>query len=279
MAEEFVFYNNSLASNILFASISVVVIAANSFEIAHIYKKKGSKNSYEVLLISLSVSDAFFGVTNFVFLLLKLTSLQAYTRLIRFCYVFSFLLSVLHLISLALDRLVAVTFPLKHKIYWQIKHAKKTIAFIWILVAVITIVIFHDLYTSAFTTRPSLMTTIFSILITADIILVTVYSLVFYQIFKQRRNTVNISQTKHKNKKLQHRSLKNTLLLCLLTALAFIFCTLRFTIQLLDDTQWPDVYSTILVVANSFLNSFIYFFHGKISEVLKKKRSSSTNID
>ena len=139
-AKDTVFYENSLTENIILSVISLVVIVANSFEIAHIYKKKKSKNSYEVLLISLSVSDAFFGLTNLVFMLIQLVSGHIFVTVIRSFYMFFFLLSVIHLITLALDRWVAVTFPLKHKIYWEIRHAKKLIAFLWILVAVLSLI-------------------------------------------------------------------------------------------------------------------------------------------
>ena len=270
-AKDTVFYKNSLTENIILSVISLVVIVANSFEIAHIYKKK-SKNSYEVLLISLSVSDAFFGLTNLVFMLIQLVSGHIFVTVIRSFYMFFFLLSVIHLITLALDRWVAVTFPLKHKIYWEIRHAKKLIAFLWILVALISVMIFFDLNQHIAETgvRPWVIPVVSTIIIATDATLVILYSLVFYQISKQERNKARINQSS--DKKTQQRKLKSAFLLCVLTTLTFILCTLRFTIQLVGDTsKWPDVYSSMLIVTNSFWNSFIYFFHGKISQLLKKK--------
>ena len=271
-SKDTVFYKNTVIENIILSSISLVVIIANSFEIAHIYKKKNSKNSYEVLLISLSACDALFGINNLVFTLIKVVSGQVFLAVIRSFYIFSFLLSVIHLITLALDRWVAVTFPLKHRIYWKIKHAKKVIGFLWILVLIISIGIFFDLnqHKEESNIRPWVVPFVSTMLIAADGILVILYSLVFHQISKQEKNRANIKQSS--NKKAQQRKLKSAFLLCVLTTLAFIFCTLRFTIQLVNDkTKWPDIYSNILLVMNSFLNCFIYFFHGRIIQFLKRK--------
>lgn len=316
-------------SDIIFVIVSLVVIVTNTCEVVHIYKKK-KKNSYEVLLLSLSVSDAFFGLVNLVFLILRLTSSHSLTDVLRFLYTFSFLLSVLHLVTLALDRWVAVTFPLRHKVYWEVSHAKKTIALIWLVVGILNTGMFFDLlettatentssewvispvispsntttvinsttiagtssskvnFTSftanatqfpatttttlatTTTAKPLLLTTVSAILISSDITLVILYTLVFYQIAKREKCSVNqpienereyesnTRQTK------QNRNIKSSFFLCFLTTLTFILCTLRFTIQLTDDRrQWPDEYSLILLAMNSFLNTVIYFFYGK----------------
>ena len=278
MSAETVFHKNTLTDKTILSSISLVVIISNSFEIAHIYKKKNSKNSYEVLLISLSACDALFGINNLVFTLIKVVSGQIFVTVTLSFYIFSFVLSVIHLIILALDRWVSVTFPLKHKIYWKIRHAKRVVVVLWILAAIISGVIFYDLNLHSCVAggiQHWVIPVLTTILVGADSILVILYSLVFYQISKQKKRRAKISQSSRSstNRAAQDRKLKSAFLLCVLTTLAFIFCTSRFTYQLLTHSdKWPDFYSSVLLVTNSFLNSFIYFFHGKISQLLTRKR-------
>lgn len=280
-AETRYFYSES--GNIVLCLISFLCFLMNICEIIYIKRKK-SKNSYETLLLSLSISDALFGFANATLPLLYLTQQISYTYIVRYAYLCSLLLSTVHLTTLAIDRCVAISFPLKHRIYWKIKHAKFFLLILWLLSIVTTYLLYpykkaYDFNDTKFVFQ--MKNTISSTLTTAEILLVVLYTLVYMQIIKQNRRMSKINNGSQQVSVNRQKNAQSSFILCLLTALTFIFCTLSFNIQMRQKSRaWPNIYATTLLVINSGLNSFIYYFYGRITrwknERLRRRKGTIT---
>ncbi|XP_066915678.1 5-hydroxytryptamine receptor 2C-like [Clytia hemisphaerica] len=190
-------YYTSEAGSIVLILISCLCLAMNIFEIIYIKRKK-KKNSYETLLLSLSISDALFGFANIALPLLNMTHQLLYTYIVRYAYLLSLLLSTVHLTALAMDRYVAISFPLKHRVYWKIKHAKFFLFILWLLSTLTTYLIYP--YQKAYDSNDQILwsrmkKTVSSTLTTAEILLAVLYTLVYMQIIKQNRRMSQISNS------------------------------------------------------------------------------------
>ena len=240
---------------------SAVVSLMNFCEIVYI-ARKNKKTSYEVLLLSLSFSDSLFATVNIVPAFSSRSALSWIVEILRFVYVMSFCLSMFHLIALAIDRLVAVRFPLKHKTYWRLKYACILSIFFWIF-TVSTLFLMHEYkYTiSPLYHLKLLKICIISVIGLTDITLVVVYAIIFihlYHLSKSNVTTFNQSQQKQN---------KSPLILCALTAVLFITSTVQTVVEALrtlDQSTWISNLACLFLVLNAGLNSFLYFFHGKL---------------
>lgn len=122
-------------------SFGVLIAILNTVEIIMIAKIRRKKNICEILLLSLSVSDCMFGISNlFVSIpfIANLCTLKEFVETAYTFYVFFVLTSIFHLLFIAVDRLVAVLKPLKHKIYLSRRRFYTFLAILWILAVMIS---------------------------------------------------------------------------------------------------------------------------------------------
>ena len=89
-------------------SVGILTALLNLAEIIIILKMRRKKKVYEIVLISLSVSDFMFGLSNgfvFIFNALLECRYQDILEGVYILYVFFVMTSILHLLFIALDRL------------------------------------------------------------------------------------------------------------------------------------------------------------------------------
>ena len=116
----------------------------NFIEIIMIVKLK-EKKVYDTALLSLSVSDCMFGLSNIVVPSLAGSSLSRFEELSESSYVLYLvfvLASIFHLIFMAIDRVILVVKPLYHKVMFTKNRACVTIAAIWTITFIISIASF-----------------------------------------------------------------------------------------------------------------------------------------
>jgi len=126
----------------VYCLIGVTCIIFNGAETALIIKGNKKFKTYDQLLMSLAISDFLVGLSSVVYSCLISSIPSSLSRQIfTFMVSFSFVASVLNLLLIGLDRLLAVRLPLKHRIWAERRYVIKAILFIWIFLAIEMIVL------------------------------------------------------------------------------------------------------------------------------------------
>ena len=246
--------------------ISLIVLFLNLAEVYFIiYKwtaKKKRKTIYETYLLSLSFADVTFSLANMVFATMILAN-SGNLIIATIGYVLSLYLSVSHISAITVDRLIAIIFPLTHKLKVRVTHARKVILTLWVVCVAIGVVLYFAYRYNTFEKYTQISIRFIKFIIyVSDIIFIVAYIILCYILLRQENKLP--ASTRGTNTE------KNILILCLLTSLVFVCCTLPVAIHFSLHFDWPAKL-TYLLVANSGLNSLLYFFHGRFVHNYRKR--------
>ena len=294
-------------------TFGVLIAILNLAEIIMIAKIKRKKKIYEVVLLSLSVSDCMFGLSNVFVSIPHIASICRFQDLVETTYtlyVFFILTSIFHLLFITLDRLIAILKPFKHRTCLSRKRFYMYLAILWILAVMISALLkILDEFTNTFekdairatmpmqTTRTTpirnlriyrtrrsspprplshsprlppgpksntfktdMQFTLSVIIIIADVIMISSYSLIIYiTTFKTKK----VSSAQKQSNKLPA--------ICIAIAATFVMFTLPYAVARFvigAATFWPN----LMLVLSSGVNSIVYFFRIKISKLCQNKR-------
>ena len=271
-----------IAQGNLYSSIDLsfgfAVVILNIIEIIIIGRLKRKKRIYEILLLSLSISDLLFGLSNVIISILLLSGSKKYQPLeiTYVTYFYSIATSILHLSWITVDRLLAVYSPVKHNSYVTRKRTKYIIIITWICTVIITSSIFaydeltkcakSNTTTEALNNHQHHFRHASSIIIlTTDVVFLFSYSYIVYLLHKQA-NAVKRSSGSYT----RHKQMK-TFILCVIVAVVFVFFTLPYCLMFLATGNIP-FWASMLLVCNSGMNSIVYCFRGKYEHYLDKRR-------
>ena len=301
-------------------TFGVLIAILNLAEIIMIAKIKRKKKIYEIVLLSLSVSDCMFGLSNVFVSIPYIASICRFQDLVETTYtlyVFFILTSIFHLLFITLDRLIAILKPLKHRTCLSRKRFYMYLAILWILAVMISALLkILDEFTNTFEktelrarmpvqvmrttpirnlriyrtrrsppSRPSshpptlppgsrsntfkadMQFTLSVIIIIADIVIISSYSLIIYlTTFKTKK----VSSAQKPSNKLP--------IICIAIAATFVMFTLPYAVATFVigvATFWPN----FMLVLNSGVNSIVYFFRIKISKFCQNKRKKDHTIN
>ena len=277
---------------------AVLIVILNVVEISLIIKIKRKKKIYEIILVSLSVSDCMFGLSNVIVSSIYLSNSCKYDGLIETAYVsyaFFVLTSIFHLIFIAVDRVMIVLKPFQYEIIFTTKRLKIGIAVLWIVAFIIGVCTYtvYELTemepavperlnqsvsqnrTIALITQPKTkgkrerfqddMQLVLSIIIvTMDVLMVFCYCTIIYQMggFVRRKN-------------LNTKTAEDARLpiLCVGIAAAFIIFTLPYAIARFYLGKIP-FWANFILLLNSGMNSVVYFFRQRIEKYHKKENNN-----
>lgn len=284
-------------------SLSLVIVILNFVEILMILKFKKKNEIYDIILLSLSLSDCLFGLSNvFVNIFILTGSCESETLLegTYVFYVFTVLSSIFHLMFITMDRVKAILQPFRHKTFMTRNRIYIFLVLLWALAVAISVMLklleeftemfkqsdtVSELQDQSFTTtlHPHLFTTVDSttsdlsqehltlitgkensfqkdmeltisvIIIIADIIMITSYSLIVYTMNFKNRASGSFGE------------LKKLPVICIAIVLTFILFTLPFATINLATGKIP-FWANLILIANSGMNSIVYFFRGKLSK-------------
>ena len=268
----------------IYLSAGIITALLNFAEIILILKMKRRKKFYEIFLLSLSVSDLMFGLSNgFVFILHAVWKCRsqdvlegAYTA-----YVFFVLTSIFHLLFIALERLLAVARPIRYKTFFTREKAYLFTGSVWSLAILISVMIskfMKTLYSAPLTNSNSCITQVSPVnggscnppkyftdaqftlplaIIIADILIFIFYSLIIYY-----TSSKTIKSNKTKDRKLP--------IICMAIAATFIFLTLPYVVTRLILGCTP-FWANLTLRMNSGMNCIVYFFRGKLETYQRAK--------
>ena len=233
-------------------SICVLGIALNSGEIASLFHAKRTKLPFDIALISLALSDLLLALTTLmlstmVYVRPILTKSKMYSNAFMFCIYSSSLSSALHLLFIAIQRLVAVLYPLKASIWITRKHSIITVLLLWLASVVVAVPasIGYYIYNRIL---------LFSPFISAGVI-AACYFVINFRMMTRRAPTGGDQQTQ-----------KISILVYSISVTAiFMICTFPCTIFAIQKVvrvrkvKYPD-YTVYLFYLQAAFNPFVYFF-------------------
>ena len=251
--------------------IGFLVAVLNVIEIVIIARIKKRKK-YEVLLLSLSLSDCLFGISNVLLASLYISN-ECHARSLLECsyilYLFFVLTSMLHLTFMSIDRVIAVVKPFKHKFLLNQRRTNIIIAILWSF----TLVACGSLFTADELKQLSIQKVEFEkeiivsiTIIVVDIVIIFSYSIIIYH--HRLKNKVTTQLTK-RQKKLP--------IICIILGATFVLFTLPFALLVFTMEDVP-FYANVILVGNSGVNSIVYFFRDKIEERIHKKATKNTEM-
>lgn len=129
---------------IIFLATGLAVSVLNFIEIIIITKLK-KKKIYEVMLLSLSVSDCMFGLSNAVVSSVLLSNPCRFEKMLEtfhVLYLIFILASIFHLTLIAIDRAIFVLKALKHRVFFRKMKARIAIGVIWVITLIIGVSLF-----------------------------------------------------------------------------------------------------------------------------------------
>ena len=233
--------------------VSIIIIITNLAEINLLMKHRKRFVPYEQLLLSLSICDLCVGISMFIFSIMDLSSGSQAEKINlkekgTTPIWLSILLSVSHVNWLTIDRSIAVSRPLRHKIWITYRNTAVVITFTWFTsIALVAI----QVSTVSFESSKHFLKDAAS---SACFTVILVYSHIIYKVYVQRRkklgNSTNISQRQAK----EHR----LVFICLLISVLFLATNLPFIIQIyLKKNSFG---ADLTLVCSSLFNPFIYYF-------------------
>ena len=279
-------------------STGVFVAILNIVEIVMIAKINRKKRIYEIILMSLSVSDCMFGFSNAIVSLVYLTPLCKYRNLLGIVYVtyvFFLLTSIFHLIFIAVDRAMAVLIPFKYKTIFTTKRLRIAVFLLWIIALIIGVSmnIAHELETEAsvFThdyivrqnntlvlprrNKPKkrwivrdFQLVISILIVIMDLLIILCYSVIIYQMNYKNRKAVT---TKNE----EDQSLP---IIFVAIASVFVVFTLPYAITRFYLGRTPFL-ATWALNLNSGMNSIVYFFRKRIEKYIRDAKVIKIVLD
>ena len=263
-----------LAAGILIAILNIV-------EIAMIGKIRLKKRIYEIILLSLSVSDCMFGLSNVVVSSIYLSNTNSYGELLETAYIsyaFFILTSIFHLIYIAVDRVMIVLKPLQYKSVFTSKRQKIGIAILWILAFVIGVTTYtayeltemepavsdtQNQPVSQNNFQKDIQLVLSIVIVVLDFSMVVSYGIIIYRMSYKKRKKLTPKSAKH----------ERLPILCVLIAAVFVLFTMPYAIARVSFGSVP-FWANFILLLNSGMNSLVYFFRQKIEKHHKHKNKN-----
>ena len=253
------------------------VIATNIIEFRLLIGKWKKLDRIEHLLFSLCIADLLAGVSAFtqdtyqlkLFVELGCINMSANAARVMDClFIFSVLVSIFHVTAIAVERLVAVYYPVKYTIFTTFKCKAITIVTVWMSSMVIA---------PAFTAMqwmtidmPKLHYIRFAIFLTCTVVVFVAYMLLVLALV---RREIMLKDMIPKEIRKYTRD-RRTTVVCLLIGFSFVVCFLPYTLSAYDPQNlYHDVMNLLLTISH-ILNPLIYF--AKTMNEARRSRSGST---
>ena len=258
--------------DISYIIIALLVLLFNSVEVVLILRIK-QKKIFDRLLLSLALSDAVVGV---VVSAVKATDIYfgsnfswLQSRDFLNIFLLSMVFSVTNLNAISVDRFLAVQYPIKHRILSTPKRANIFIVILW-FICLISIA-FTSLVSFKLAVNASYILNISCIsLLIFGALTIMLYCAIFYMICK-RKVLISGADRREGNVtrgglllflKGPYKAERSVLLTGCIVAISFIICTYPFAFEflILRSVERVSYVSKVMLIFNSMLNPFIYFF-------------------
>ena len=269
--------------------LSMVGIVFNISEVILLGRQKSKRTKYQNLIFSLSSADictCVFSLSNLVYKHI-VYEVNPQSKPIRAVFVitqdllwFSVSSSLLHVLAVSFDRLLAVRFPVKHRFWFTHKMNRKLIILIWALSFLLilpTIIVYlttgENYIVKLLISSLVLVTGILIILLYAYIIRKTVSKQCIFEIItlqSGKKEVVSACSTRE----------KRIIMTSVMIVVCFVACSFPFAITYIATNSRN--FTILLLISNSILNPLIYFFQryyqDRKDETVRRKTQQESQI-
>ncbi|XP_065057912.1 5-hydroxytryptamine receptor 2C-like [Rhopilema esculentum] len=249
--------------------ITSVIILVNGPEIILILKAKKSLSLFQVLLLSLAVTDLLVGLLQFILTVLQLYDVEIKSFKLNSILYFTIAASVNHVNAITADRFIAIRWPLKHRHLVSRRRIAIYIAITWC----ISIVMLMPLFI-----RNSMeyVKYILSIVMFAySGVMVFVYSFIIYRVVVVRGRVISIA-AQQDNATQASKDVQLVVVSVVLT-ITFMICTVPFCVCAFITNHSPKTVKYLLL-SNSLCNPCIYFFWKLLQARFKTPRPTTMQM-
>ena len=255
----------STEEDIALLIVALLIIITNSAEIKLLMKRRAHFIPYEQLLLSLSMCDLLVGISMSILSIMDLITqtkkdaLKANGTIPLWC---SLSLSIQNINLLATDRYIAVSYPLRHKIWVTKRNVALLIITTW--VASIT-----SITATVFSSNPQvakLFVKDAALIGCCSVILL--YSIIIYKVSVERRRKLVARQCTQysQSKARQHR----IVFICLLVVVLCLASNVPFAVLMIMKKS--NFAGDLTLMCSSLINPFIYYFW----KYLEQRRSNAS---
>ena len=234
-------------------TVSLLAIILNVAQIVLMIYKKKTKVPFEITLLSLALADVLVSMSQclfFTFIYLQFrgffTLPLAVIGVLASLVGFSIYSSLFHSVFIAVQRIYAVSLPIKFRVNFSSGICLVSIVVIWIVSLTLSVVvIFLEIFNGhAY------------ILLAASGVLVLCYTMISYRV-RLQRSRVSIST----NPQQQNDSTCRTLVYSILVTAAFMFCTLPTAVHIIirSDSVFALKFAELMLTLNPVVDSLLYF--------------------
>ena len=256
---------------ISFIAVGVMIIVVNFIEVICILRKN-NKTTFEKLLLSLALSDLLVGAITTVYKTLDFVLGQRswlIEEVTAVVLTLSSIFSSQNLLAITIDRFLAIRFPIKHRILVTARRTNVLIIFTWVLSCIVGIGIDLILVVLVPSGGDYIMTASTVAIISIGAIVSIIYVCIIRFLFTRQVAVAARPEDGKVFQKIQaiFRELQKTertvLLSSVIVTATFIICTFPFAIEYLRyrNAETLTFASKMLIILNSLLNPFVYFFN------------------
>ena len=274
-------------SKIFYTLFAICGIFFNALEIWLLLNKGKKMSCFEMILFSLGCDDIF-AATTFLVLGISIIVVQDFALhlsykmlenlltiilLSAFITAFSVVSSLLHVGLLTLDRYIAVSFPLWHKIQITKRKLGSALVVVWLCTAVVTFVVGRLAGLKIF------KITISGVIISVCILMMVSYFCIVRKFKSSERRKIQWNESTQKPKSKESIRTKQERVIIvnsLAVTLCFVVCFMP-TVYITFKGPWPLTITSIPAL-NTVLDPSIYFLSSYYIKRIRIQRSFSTSI-
>ena len=255
------------------------MIVLNIAEIVVLLKKGRKRKKPENLILSLSWADFFVGLVYIIFGAAKIMldynpksrTLLKVAKNTRLLFTFTIVVSVLHILVIAMERFYAVTRPFQYRTVVTMKRMVFIILAIWIFsLAVIALLAFVPRVLTL--PKAKIQRYLGWFIIVTATVMILVYGYLAYTLLNGFQTKLSKGSSNETSKKISYADQKRDTIFCICIVAAFTLCSFLSAVGWLlpkgVDRKAKDLTKTIglfLLVSNSFINPILYFWKSHLS--------------
>ena len=269
-------------STYLYITVAIcsVALLLNAVEIAILTRSWKKLSIFEMWLFNLAASDGLVAVSILIFEIIRFATnmngrlFDVARGLAGFIGHFSAFSSMMTITFIAVDRLIAVKYPLKHKFWVTKKKVMIAISMLWagnIVYSIIEPLVVDAKNGDQYSARKGFRLLDSFVIVIMGLIFVLAYSLIIYSTVIRWKSLNLNSNNANQNIKIQNIVVLST---CVLVVITYMICLLPYAISYLMDKQFEIYdYNALLVYSNTALDPLVYFFKKYLGMILIKREA------
>ena len=256
--------------------IGAVTALSNIIEIIILLRKGKERTKADDIILSLSCADMLVGIvylgTSSYILAVGMQDADIIKLITGILHILCFNTSVLHILTIAVERFYAVRYPIKYRLVITKKITRRTITGMWALsMTVVACFAIPDILQS--TNILGVYKGIF--ILVSGIVVVLCYGYLGYVIWHRGKFIASSTARDETSHTRGQKQLRDTIFSYAI-ATTYIICSFPFAIELVLRVKDFRI-TELIIVVNSLIDPILYFWKGNYEKCQRGNRSKGIN--